>query len=137
MQRVPSAVKRAAQAAPGARVTVVTPKDGTFLLDQQAPPGDEWTGEPGMAEMLLAMLQRDQLRDREAIGALALSLGKINATVADMGTAMQIALRVQHDLGITLAKLTETLTHPVEPIYDVRGKLIGAQRVEKLTERKS
>ena len=118
----PEAVNRIAQCAPGKRVTVILP------IEAKAPE----VPEASMAEVCFAILKRDQIRDRESIEQLAQAVGNMGEMVASLKGTMESMVQTQKAVAVLVAKVADTLGQPMKPVYDARGMLVGARRVEKL-----
>lgn len=116
------AVRRIADCAPGRRVLVELPI---------APKAAEAAG-PSMADVALGILQRDAARDREAIDNQAAATAKLEAAMQAMEATMQSMITAQKSIAESVIQLAAIMRQPVRPLYDAKGILIGAQRVEKL-----
>lgn len=132
--RTPNAVRNVAALAPGKGVRIVGP-DGIhrILSADDAEP----TPEPSAA--ITAKLAELDAQVRATVGIVAALAATVNAmaeraaaaitaikTVADATTANQTHIERSLDA------LERTMAMPTKPVYDAKGLLIGARRVDKL-----
>lgn len=112
------ALSRMAAVAPGKRFVVELP---TARKEVETAP-------PTMADVALGILQRDALRDREMIAELGRSVESLRESFALLKEAVDGLSSAQTEISKSIAGLAETMAKPVRPIYDAKGKLIGAER---------
>lgn len=101
--------------APGKSVKVVT-KQGEFSLPEQPPA-------PKLEESVVE--ERESLAVREAVQS-------VNAAVLEVKTAIESLAQFQTRVAEELIAVKSAMILPVKPVYDSKGKFLGAKRVEKL-----
>lgn len=123
-----SALDRIAELAPGKRLLVELPG-----VKAEVPT------EPSMADVCLSILKRDQIRDREALDKLAESVKAMAEALSGLGVIVEqqreatAAMAANQQAAVEAVKsVTELLSQPMRPIYDAKGRLVGAERVKQL-----
>lgn len=113
--------------APGKRVTVINANGVSHAL----PNNDQAEAAQKIAELDL------QIRSTMGVVAsIAAGLNEIVVRVEKVLIAVESAAQNvaadQAEVARSIARLNATLAQPVKPIYDAKGILIGARRVERL-----
>jgi hypothetical protein len=128
---VPDAVKRMAECAGGKPVKVFT-ADGNFELRKS----EDLPEQPSVAETVAAILLRYQADHQASSERLAQAIGKLEAkleaTLDHIKSEKEIETKSQREMVSVLSTLAETISLPVKPFYDDKGKLMGARRVKAL-----
>lgn len=121
------AVRRIADCAPGKRVLVdVAGKLSELPVVAKAvePAG------PSVDQIALELLHA--VKDRGAIDKQTMALQTLELAVKAMGQSLQSIIEAQTSIAGAIANLATIMGQPVQPMYDAKGVLIGAKRVEKL-----
>jgi hypothetical protein len=123
----PEMLARIEALAPGKRVTVVNAQGEAHALPLAA-----------QTETAQKLAELD-LQIRSTMGVVASIASGLNEIVARVEkvlsaveNAAQNVASDQAEVARSIARLNATLAQPVKPIYDAKGILIGARRVEKL-----
>ena len=128
--KLPDSVRRVNELAGGKDITVFTPEGSGFKV---VPKFDEppKQPEPSEAQICLAMLQREQARDRETVEHIAKSVAAQTQVFQEYTLALNAVAENQRALIESINELVKMQKMPVKAIFK-NGKAVGAERVEKL-----
>lgn len=120
-------LRRIEALAPGKRITVINSNGQSHAL----PNNDQAEAAQKIAELDV------QIRSTMGVVAsIAAGLNEIVIRVEKVLSAVETTTKSvaadQAEVARSIARLNATLAQPVQPIFDSKGILIGARRVEKL-----
>ena len=128
--RLPDSARRMNELAGGKDITVFTPDGNGFKvvpkLDE--PPKQP---DPSDSQICLAMLQREQARDRETVEQISKSVAAQTQVFQEYTIALNAVAENQRALIESINELVKMQKMPVKAIFK-NGKAVGAERVEKL-----
>ena len=133
MLRLDQARARVLACARGARdvvVRITTPEPG-FACVAPPPPDPKTGATTALSSAAAEILKRDAAMREELFRVIALTraaMERMGATAEEVDRALTEVSKGQERLARGFEALSETMTRPVRPIYDARGKLVGAAR---------
>lgn len=122
-------LRAVAALAPGRRVLVLAGGD-THELPVK-PPAPAVTPPHPLEVMSQQLLERDA-ETRATVAAVADVVARMGETAQAVQAAMADVASGQAQVARSVSEIAETMALPTKPVYDAAGKLIGAQRVQKL-----
>ena len=127
MKSLPDSVSRAAQLAGDKTVKIYNGGRAFQVVEKP----EEEVAKPSEAEIVLAMLQREQVRDRESIEQIRNAVDGLKEAFDSFTAALNRLAEAQQEINKSVEELSLTMKLPVKAIHQ-NGKVIGAQRVDKL-----